>query len=115
MFFLNVGWKIKILKVKSAVMKSYLHVLVVLAIHAKIADANFHYTKCDMAKLQQNVIWISTIRMGCKHTRVWIQDICKKSTVLTKSIGRTLYSVLTLLSMIDLHAMLTKYTCTWFW
>ena len=51
MFFLNVGWKIKILKVKSAVMKSYLHVLVVLAIHAKIADANFHYTKCDMAKL----------------------------------------------------------------
>ena len=34
-------------------MKSYLHVLVVLAImcNAKIADANFHYTECDMTKL----------------------------------------------------------------
>ena len=38
-------------KGKSAVMKSYLHVLVVLAINAKIADANCHYTECDMAKL----------------------------------------------------------------
>ena len=46
-----VGWKSKIFKVKTAVMKYYLHVLVVLAINAKIADANFHYTKCDMAKL----------------------------------------------------------------
>ena len=34
-------------------MKSYLHVLVVLAINAKIADANFHYTGCDMTKLKQ--------------------------------------------------------------
>ena len=41
MFFSNVGWKSKIFKVKGAVMKSYLHVLVVLAINAKIADANF--------------------------------------------------------------------------
>ena len=34
-------------------MKSYLHVhvLVVLAINAKITDANFHYTECDMTKL----------------------------------------------------------------
>ena len=32
-------------------MKSYLHVLVVLAITAKIADANFRYTECDMTKL----------------------------------------------------------------
>ena len=24
------------------------------------------------------------IRMSCKHTRVWIHDTCKKSTVLTK-------------------------------
>ena len=32
-------------------MKSYLHVLVVFAITAKTADANFHYTKCDMTKL----------------------------------------------------------------
>ena len=33
-------------------MKSYLVVLaVVLAINAKIADANFHYTECDMSKL----------------------------------------------------------------
>ena len=31
-------------------MKSYLHVLVVLAINAKIADSNFHYTECDMTK-----------------------------------------------------------------
>ena len=65
-------------------MKYYLHVLLVLAINAKIADANFHYTECDMAKLQQSVIWILTIRMSCKHTRVWIQDICKKSAFLTK-------------------------------
>ena len=32
-------------------MKSYLHVLVVLAINAKIAEANFHYTESDMTKL----------------------------------------------------------------
>ena len=32
-------------------MKSYLRVLVVLAIIAKIAYANFHYTECDMTKL----------------------------------------------------------------
>ena len=32
-------------------MKSYLHVLVVLAIIAKIADANIHYTECDLTKL----------------------------------------------------------------
>ena len=43
MFFKNFGWK-------SAVMKSDLHVFVVLAINAKIADAYFHYTECDMAK-----------------------------------------------------------------
>ena len=30
-------------------MKSYL--LVVLAVNAKIADANFHYTECGMANL----------------------------------------------------------------
>ena len=63
-------------------MKSFLHVLVVLAINAKIADANFHYTECNMTKLQQSGIWILTIRMSCKQTGVWIQDI--KSTVLTK-------------------------------
>ena len=34
MFFKNVGWKSKIFDVKSAVMKSYLHVSVVLAIYA---------------------------------------------------------------------------------
>ena len=28
-----------------------LHVLVDLAINAKIADANFHYTECDMTKI----------------------------------------------------------------
>ena len=32
-------------------MKSYLHVLVVLAINAKITDANFHYIDSDMTKL----------------------------------------------------------------
>ena len=32
-------------------MKSYLHVLEVIAINAKITDANFHYTECDMTKL----------------------------------------------------------------
>ena len=32
-------------------MKSYLHVFVVLAINAKITDAYFHYTECDMTKL----------------------------------------------------------------
>ena len=42
-------------------MKSYLHVLVVLAIIAKMADANSHYTECNMTKLQQSVIWILTI------------------------------------------------------
>ena len=47
MCFLKVGWKSKIFKVKSAVMKSHLHVLVVLANTAKKADAKFHYTECD--------------------------------------------------------------------
>ena len=65
-------------------MKYYLHVLVVLAIKTKIADANFHYTECNMNKLKQSIIWILTIGMSYKHTRVWIQDICKKSTILTK-------------------------------
>ena len=32
-------------------MKSYLHVLAVLAINAKIAEANFHYAECDITKL----------------------------------------------------------------
>ena len=36
---------------ESAVIKYYLHVLVVLAINAKIADANFHYTESNMNKL----------------------------------------------------------------
>ena len=45
------GGKVKIFKVKSVVMKYYLHVLVVLAIDAKIADANFHYTECIMNQL----------------------------------------------------------------
>ena len=31
-------------------MKSYLHVLVVLAITAKKADANFQNTECDLNK-----------------------------------------------------------------
>ena len=57
-------------KVKSAVMKHYLHVLVGLAINAKIAAANFHYTECHMNKLSQSIIWILTIRMSYKHTRV---------------------------------------------
>ena len=43
--------KVKIFKVKSAVKKSYLHVLVVLAINAEIADADFHYIECDLANL----------------------------------------------------------------
>ena len=51
MFFYNVGSKSKTIKVKSAVMKSFLHVLVVLAIYAKKTYANFHYTECEMAKL----------------------------------------------------------------
>ena len=51
MFFWNVGWKSKAFKVKSAVIKSYLHVLVILAITAKIADANFPHTERDMTKL----------------------------------------------------------------
>ena len=38
-------------KVKQSVMKSYLHVLVVFAINAKIVYAYFHYTECDMIKL----------------------------------------------------------------
>ena len=69
--------KSKIFKVKCAVMKCYLHVLVVLIINAKIVDANFHYTECDMTKVYQSVIWILTIRKICNQTRVWIQDICK--------------------------------------
>ena len=51
MFFRNFGWKSKIFKVKGSAMKSYLHVLVVLAINAKITDANFHYTEYDITKL----------------------------------------------------------------
>ena len=31
------------------------------------------------------IIWVLSIRMSCKHTRQWIQDICKQSTVLTKT------------------------------
>ena len=31
-------------------MKSYLHVLVVLAFNAKMTDANFHYTEWDITK-----------------------------------------------------------------
>ena len=54
----------------------------------ELADANFHYTECNMNKSYQSIIWILTIRMSYKHTRVWIQDMCKKSAVLTKSIGR---------------------------
>ena len=38
-------------KVKRVAMKSYLHVLVILAINAKIADTNFLYTECNMTKL----------------------------------------------------------------
>ena len=38
-------------KIKNIVMKSYIHVLVVLANNAKIADANFQDTECDMTKL----------------------------------------------------------------
>ena len=55
--------------------------------------ANFYCTECDMTKLLQSVIWILTIGMSCKHTMVWIQDICEKSIVLTKSIVRTLLSI----------------------
>ena len=51
MFFSNVGWKSKIFNVKSKVVKSYFHVLVVLAINTKIADTNFNYTECDITKL----------------------------------------------------------------
>ena len=51
MFLQNVRWKSKIFKVKSAVMKYYLHVFVVLAINAKIADAYFLYTECNLNKL----------------------------------------------------------------
>ena len=68
-------------------MKSFLHVLVVLAINAKIADANFHYTECNMTKLQQSVIWILTIRMSCKHTGVWIQDMHKVNCSDKKVLG----------------------------
>ena len=32
-------------------MKYYLHVLVVLAINVKKADANFYYTECNMNTL----------------------------------------------------------------
>ena len=32
-------------------MEFYLHVLVVLLFNANIADANNHYTECDMTKL----------------------------------------------------------------
>ena len=51
MFFSNVGWKSKIFDVKSKVVKSYFHVLVVLAINTKIADTNFNYTESDITKL----------------------------------------------------------------
>ena len=37
-----------------------------------------------MTKLKQNVISLLIIRKSCKHTRVWIHYICKKSSVLTK-------------------------------
>ena len=68
-------------------MKSYLHVLVVLAINAEITDANLHCTECDMTKLLQSVIWILTIRMSCKHTRVWFQDVQKVNCSDKKVLG----------------------------
>ena len=74
-------------------MKSYLHVLVVLLINANIADANFHYTECDMTKVYKRVIWIFTIRMSCKHTWVWIQDICKVNCSDKKYWENTLVSI----------------------
>ena len=74
-------------------MKSDLHVLVVLAINAKIADANFHYTECEMAKLKQSVRWILTIRMSCKNTRVYARHMQKVNFSDKNNIGRTLYSV----------------------
>ena len=40
---------------KSAVMKYYLHVLVVLAINSKKADANFHYIECNMIKFNKEL------------------------------------------------------------
>ena len=77
-----------------SVMKSYLHVLAVLAINAKITDANFYYTECDMTKLKQSVLLILTIRISCKHTSLWIQDMCKKSTILSKMYWEnTLHSI----------------------
>ena len=60
-------------------MKSYLHILVVLAINAKTADANFHYTECDMTKVLQNVIWILTIKMSHNHTRYGFKNMQKVS------------------------------------
>ena len=51
MFFQNAGWKSKIFNVNSAFMKSYLLVLVALAINAKMADSNVLYTECDLTKL----------------------------------------------------------------
>ena len=75
-------------------MKSYLHVLVVLAITAKKADANFHYSERDMTKSYVYVICILTIRMNCKHIRVWIQDICKKSIVLAKKYWKNILFII---------------------
>ena len=65
-------------------MKSYSHVLAVLAINAKIAEAYFHYTECDMTKLKQSVICILKTRMSRNTPGYGFKTYVKKSTVLNK-------------------------------
>ena len=71
MFIQNVGQKSKIFKVKSAILKFYL--LIVLAINATIGDDNYHWKEGDMTKLSHESL-IERCNMHIKnkselHTR----------------------------------------------
>ena len=73
-------------------MKSYLHVLVVLAIAVKIAGANLHYTECDMTKLSRYMD-INNKNELQTHQGMDSRHMQKVDCSDKKNIGRILYSV----------------------
>ena len=78
-------------------MKSYLHEFVVLANTAKklMLISTIQNVTCPN---HRKALYV-TIRINCKHNRVWIQDICKKSTVLAKKYWENI--LLSINSVID--------------
>ena len=75
-------------------MKSILHVLVVLAIYAKIADANIHYTEYDMTPIIAKCYMdINNKNELQTHQGTDSRHMQKVNCSDKKSIGRTLYSV----------------------